>query len=97
MHLFKVHPSALLCSFLLTEKQQRRLDRNVFNVLKEITDANARLSPASPESLRDLLLRDTLPRAAENDHTTFQTVLNNLQTFVEVVHHQGYSVDLMTC
>ncbi|KAJ7109404.1 hypothetical protein C8R44DRAFT_286771 [Mycena epipterygia] len=75
---------------------KRRLDRNVFHVLKEITDANARLVPAPAESLRDVLLRDTLSRAAENDHTAFQIVLNNLQTFVEVVHHQGYSSDLMT-
>ncbi|KAJ7452375.1 hypothetical protein B0H11DRAFT_2327847, partial [Mycena galericulata] len=75
---------------------KRRLDRNVFLVLKEITDANARLSPVPGESLRDVLLRDTLPRAVENDHTTFQAVLNNIQIFVEVVHHQGYSSDLMT-
>ncbi|KAJ7235476.1 hypothetical protein B0H12DRAFT_1141671 [Mycena haematopus] len=75
---------------------KRRLDRNVFFVLKEITDVNAKLTPAPAESLRDILLRDTLPRAAENDNTTFQVVLNNVQTYVEVVHHQGYSVDLMS-
>ncbi|KAJ7449837.1 hypothetical protein FB451DRAFT_1286715 [Mycena latifolia] len=74
---------------------KRRLDRNVFQVLKEITDASARLSPPPGESLRDILLRDTLPRAVENDHTTFQIVLNNLQTFIESVHHQGYNTDLM--
>ncbi|KAJ7172445.1 hypothetical protein C8R46DRAFT_894477, partial [Mycena filopes] len=73
---------------------KRRLDKNVFVVLKEITDAKAR--HASSETLRDVLLRDTLPRAAENDHTTFQTVLGNLQTYVEVVNHQGYSSELMT-
>ncbi|KAJ7709877.1 hypothetical protein B0H17DRAFT_1029591 [Mycena rosella] len=73
---------------------KRRLDRNVFHVLKEITDANARLS-STPESLRDVLLRDTLPRAVESDHTTLQIVLNNLQTFIETVHHQGYNPDLM--
>ncbi|KAJ7685226.1 hypothetical protein DFH06DRAFT_1157872 [Mycena polygramma] len=75
---------------------KRRLDRNVFLVVKEITDADARLTPASEENLRDTLLRDTLARAVENDHTTFQIVLNNLHTFVEVVHHQGYSSELMT-
>lgn len=86
-----------LCFHLASYMLQRRLDRNVFLVLKEITDANARLTPAPAESLRDILLRDTLPRAAENDHTTFQAVLNNVQTFVEVVHHQMYSPDLMAC
>ncbi|KAJ7774577.1 hypothetical protein DFH07DRAFT_865871 [Mycena maculata] len=67
----------------------------IMNLFKEITDVNARLTPAPAEKLRDVLLRDTLPRAVENDHTTFQTVLFNIQTFVEVVHHQGYSSDLM--
>ncbi|KAJ6630829.1 hypothetical protein B0H10DRAFT_1938967 [Mycena sp. CBHHK59/15] len=74
---------------------KRRLDRDFFLVLKEIMDANAKLTHPPAESLRDMLLRDSLPRATENDHTTFQNVLNNLQTFVEVVHHQGYSPDLM--
>ncbi|KAJ7774854.1 hypothetical protein B0H16DRAFT_1508657 [Mycena metata] len=73
---------------------KRRLDNHVFVVLKEITDAKAR--HASSETLRDVLLRDTFPRAAENDHTTFQIVLGNIQTYVEMVHHQGYSSELMT-
>ncbi|KAJ7632645.1 hypothetical protein FB45DRAFT_913016 [Roridomyces roridus] len=75
---------------------KRRLDRTVFLVLKEIADANARLSPGPAESLRDVLLRDTLPRAIESDHTAFQVVMNNIQYYVEIVHHQGYSSDLMT-
>ncbi|KAJ6502509.1 hypothetical protein C8R45DRAFT_976826 [Mycena sanguinolenta] len=75
---------------------KRRLDRNVFFVLKEVTDGGVKLTPVPAENLRDILLRDTLPRAAENDSTTFQTVLNNLQTYVEVVHYQGYSADLMS-
>ncbi|KAK7020581.1 hypothetical protein R3P38DRAFT_3272569 [Favolaschia claudopus] len=75
---------------------KRRLDRSVFLVLKEITDSSARQTPSSAESLRDTLLRDTLPRAAENENTTFQIVMNNLHTYIEVIHHQGYSGDLMT-
>jgi hypothetical protein len=96
MNFFKVNFGRLF-HISSSYRLQRRLDRDVFLVLKEITDANARLSPTSAESLRDILLRDTLPRAAENDHITFQIVLNNLQTFVEVVHHQGYSSDHMAC
>ncbi|KAJ7285806.1 hypothetical protein C8J57DRAFT_1431486 [Mycena rebaudengoi] len=67
---------------------KRRLDRDFFLILKEIFDANAKLRPPA-ESLREILLRDTIYRATENDPATFQT-------FVEVVHHQGYSPDLMT-
>ncbi|KAJ7063344.1 hypothetical protein C8F01DRAFT_1132647 [Mycena amicta] len=75
-------------------KGLRRLDRNVLLVLKEITDAKARLAPGA-ESLRDVLLRGLLSRGPENDHTTMQNFLNNLHTFVEVVYHQGYSAELM--
>lgn len=64
--------------------------------MKHITDANAKTTSSS-ESLRDALLRDTLTRVPENDYSTFQLVLNNLQSYVEVVHHQGYSADLMQC
>ncbi|KAF7363482.1 hypothetical protein MSAN_01004100 [Mycena sanguinolenta] len=63
----------------------------IMNLFKRRLDRNL-----LRESLRDVLLRDTLPRAAESDNTTFQIVLNNLQTYVEVVHHQGYSADLMS-
>ncbi|KAF7323012.1 hypothetical protein HMN09_00080900 [Mycena chlorophos] len=73
---------------------KRRLDQNVLLVLKEITDAKARLTP-NAESLRDLLLRGLLIRGPENDHTTMQNFLNNLNSFVELVHHQGYSLELM--
>ena len=66
-------------------------------VLKHIADANARNVSRSPESLRDALLRDTLARAADSDNDSLQTVLNNLLTYVEVVHPQNHSVGLMQC
>uniref|UniRef100_A0A0W0F9A2 Uncharacterized protein n=1 Tax=Moniliophthora roreri TaxID=221103 RepID=A0A0W0F9A2_MONRR len=73
---------------------RRKLDRGVFTVLKQVLDANAKENHDG-ESLRELLLRDTLPRAVESDQHTFQAVLDNLHAFVEVVHHQNYTVDLM--
>ncbi|KAF7304918.1 hypothetical protein MKEN_01206100 [Mycena kentingensis (nom. inval.)] len=73
---------------------KRRLDRNVFIVLKEITDVKARLAPGA-ESLRDVLLRGLLSRGMDNDHSSMDNFLGNLQTFVELVYHQGYSAELM--
>ncbi|EEB93212.1 hypothetical protein MPER_08164, partial [Moniliophthora perniciosa FA553] len=73
---------------------RRKLDRGVFTVLKQVLDVNAK-EIHDGESLRESLLRDTLPRAVESDQHTFQAVLDNLHAFVEVVHHQNYTVDLM--
>ncbi|CAK5277405.1 unnamed protein product [Mycena citricolor] len=72
---------------------KRRLDPNLFTIVKDITDAKAR--QAVGETLRETLLRDTLPRIAENDAATIQTMMGNVLTFMEVVHHQNYSADLM--
>jgi len=74
---------------------QRRLDRDFFFVLKFIMDGEARSTGLLPsETLRHILLRDTLSRAAENE-IAFQQVSDNLNTFVEVVHHQGFDGELM--
>ncbi|KAG7092480.1 hypothetical protein E1B28_008832 [Marasmius oreades] len=73
---------------------RRKLDRGIFVVLKQVLDANAKEKHGG-ESLREYLLRDTLPRAVESDRHVFQDVLNNLQTYVEDVHHQNYSKEFM--
>ncbi|KAL0071388.1 hypothetical protein AAF712_001245 [Marasmius tenuissimus] len=73
---------------------KRKLDRSIFTVLKQVLDANAKENRGT-EGLREALLRDSLPRAVETDQDGFQNVLNNLQTYVEVVHHQNYSKELM--
>ncbi|KAL0581716.1 hypothetical protein V5O48_000298 [Marasmius crinis-equi] len=73
---------------------RRKLDRTIFTVLKQVLDANAKENRGA-ESLREALLRDTLPRAVESDQTVFQAVLNNLEAYIEVVHHQNYSKELM--
>jgi hypothetical protein len=58
-------------------------------------DVNAKLTPPLSESLRDALLRDSLSRAVDCDKDSFQVVLNNLQQYIAVVHHERYSKDLM--
>lgn len=54
-------------------------------------------STSSHVNLRDALLRDTLPRAVENDFESYQTVVENVNTYVEVVYHQKYTSELMQC
>ncbi|KAH7871820.1 uncharacterized protein C8R40DRAFT_1256268 [Lentinula edodes] len=73
---------------------RRQLDRSLFVVLKQVLDANAKESGS--QHLLDTILYDTFRRAVETDQNSFQVMLNNLQTFVEVVHHQNYSAETMT-
>jgi hypothetical protein len=51
----------------------------------------------SSGSLREYLLRDVLSRAVDNDQTSLQVVLNNIQTYIEIIFHQDYSLDLLLC
>ncbi|KDQ60796.1 hypothetical protein JAAARDRAFT_173016 [Jaapia argillacea MUCL 33604] len=79
---------------LLNNLCKRHLQRDFFVVIRNITQAIAKCSP-SEETLRDALLRDTFSRAQENDRQHFHIVVQNLYTFVEVVHHQHYSLELI--
>ncbi|KAG7452502.1 uncharacterized protein BT62DRAFT_879722 [Guyanagaster necrorhizus] len=81
---------------IFTGLLRRDLDPEIFVILKQVTDANAKASPKTPANLRESLLRDTLPRAVETDQTAFQALLKNLQSYIEVIYHQGYSLDLMS-
>ncbi|KAJ3845083.1 hypothetical protein F5878DRAFT_655339 [Lentinula raphanica] len=73
---------------------RRKQDREIFVVIKQVMDANAKESGS--QYLRDAILYDTCKRASETDLQGFQDMLNNLQTFVEVVHHQDYSAETMS-
>ncbi|KAF5365590.1 hypothetical protein D9758_003325 [Tetrapyrgos nigripes] len=73
---------------------RRQIDRGLFLVLNQVLHANAKENPSN--SLRDALLRDTLPRCVEVDQSAFQMTLNNLLSFIELVHHQNYTLELMT-
>lgn len=57
----------------------------------------AERNPHPHENLRDALLRDTLTRAVEGDDEALQTVIDNVNTYVEAVHHTDYSLLLMQC
>jgi hypothetical protein len=50
---------------------------------------------SSPESLRDIILREALSNIADNESKVCQIMLNNINTYIEVAHHQGYSADLV--
>ncbi|KAF4603665.1 hypothetical protein EYR38_004080 [Pleurotus pulmonarius] len=71
---------------------RHEVDKEFFVVIKQLTDAHAK---PSTRHLRELLLRDTLMKAVENDRETFQRVLLNLQMYVDVVHHESYNGELM--
>ena len=49
-------------------------------------------------SLRDALLYDTLSRAApDSEGEAHQSILNNLNHYVEIVHHSSYNAELLQC
>lgn len=75
------------------------MDLDFFKVIYYVVlaDAKSKKGVSTQEPLRDALLRDTLSRAVENDMASYQTVINNIAEYVEVVHHTDYSADLMQC
>ncbi|KAG6909693.1 hypothetical protein DXG01_015894 [Tephrocybe rancida] len=79
----------------LTMEYQRPLTREFFLVIQQVTDSNAKSNPHAPQSLRELLLRDLFTRVLDADLAAFQNVLNNTQTYVDVVYHQGFSAEMM--
>ena len=42
-------------------------------------------------------MRDTLTRAVEGDDEALQLIIDNVNTYVEVVHHTDYTLALMQC
>ena len=81
-------------SILRIPHPQRNLEPSFFTVLRNILERSV-IPAANEETLGDALLRDTLTRAVDNDLASFQQVLGNLNTFIEAVHHSGFSADLM--
>jgi len=73
---------------------QRSLEPSFFTVLRGILERGV-VPAANGDTLGNALLRDTLTRAVENDVSSFQQVLDNLNTFIEAVHHSGFSAELM--
>ncbi|KAL0946866.1 hypothetical protein HGRIS_013032 [Hohenbuehelia grisea] len=71
------------------------LDAEFFTVMKLVTDPHAKGKSIQAGPLREVLLRDTLNKAAEGERESFQNVMNNLWSFVDVVYHQGYNLPLV--
>ncbi|KAG6850997.1 hypothetical protein H0H93_004484 [Arthromyces matolae] len=63
--------------------------------LDRIFTSNAKNNPGAPHLIHDLLLRDAFTRVSDADSAGYQNVLNNIQTYVEVVYHENYSVDTL--
>ncbi len=68
-------------------------------IIKHVTapHVKAEHNPYPHENLRDALLRDTLSRAVEGDDESLQVVVDNINTYIEVVHHAEYTLALMQC
>jgi hypothetical protein len=94
--LCKVGPLFLSSWFLALSSPflQRNLEPAFFVVLHDIFERGVVLM-ANGDSLGNALLRDTLTRAVDNDLASFQQVLDNVNTFIETVHHSGFSAELM--
>ncbi|TFY77906.1 hypothetical protein EWM64_g6106 [Hericium alpestre] len=71
---------------ILTALCKRPRSTAFFDALRHVTET---------ETLRETLLRDALSRLADNDIASIQTVIDNLNVYVEVVHRDGYSADLL--
>jgi hypothetical protein len=76
---------------------QRPLDTDFWVALKHALDMNDKKRRFSSQSLQELLLRDALLRLVDIDQSSFQVALNNTQSYVDLVFHQGYSADLVLC
>lgn len=70
-----------------------------FAIIKHVIGPHVKAehNPNPMENLRDALLRDTLSRALEGEDESLQVVLDNVNTYVEIVHHTEYSPALMQC
>lgn len=61
------------------------------------TPTKAFSSSSAYSRLREALLRDALSRCVDNDVDTFQLVVDNIGTYVELAYYSHYSTDLLQC
>lgn len=69
-----------------------------FTVIHHVMKHNAKLkadSAVEGETIKDSVVRDTLTRMFEVQTNSTPLALQNLRTYIETVHHQGYSETLM--
>lgn len=93
------HPPQGICNVsqfpynTILQNFQRPLDRDFFTVVKYIIETN--IKSTSFDDLRDGLLQEAISSVADSDYKVCQITLDNINTYIEVVHHQGYSAELM--
>jgi len=73
-------------SDIFSVSQETTQSRTSSTVIKHLTDIHAKSMASSPESLRDALLRDAILNIADNESKVCQIMLNNINTYIEVVH-----------
>ncbi|KDR81629.1 hypothetical protein GALMADRAFT_239698 [Galerina marginata CBS 339.88] len=80
---------------LLLDLMRRPLQPDFFIVLNQVFNGKGKDTTLLLQATCDQLLRDTLFRAVDCDPASFQTVLQNISSFIDVVYHQGYSLELI--
>ncbi|PFH54331.1 hypothetical protein AMATHDRAFT_38260 [Amanita thiersii Skay4041] len=74
---------------LFSNLLKRRLDREFFIVLKQVMVLNK----SNQDDLKEALLHDVMVRAVDVDHGSLQATIDNILTFIEMVHHEDYSAE----
>ncbi|KAF4615386.1 hypothetical protein D9613_003079 [Agrocybe pediades] len=86
----------LFCNHgLLLSLFKRKHPPEFFNVLGQVFQAQWKDPSFTAQVLCDALLRDTFARAVECDPISFQAVVQNLSTFIEMVFSKDYSFELI--
>lgn len=76
---------------------QRDQDPEFFVVIRYIMVANAR-THVSQGNLWEAVLRDTFNQIlSQPNDPAQQTVVENIKNYIDVVHRDGYTSDLMQC
>lgn len=82
---------------MITFFLQQALTEDTFSVLRLVVAKNAR-NIGTQASLPDFILRDTLQFLVSIQSDPGRNfVIENLKTYIEVVHYQGYSSDSLSC
>ncbi|KZT09437.1 uncharacterized protein LAESUDRAFT_741739 [Laetiporus sulphureus 93-53] len=89
--------SSFATAAILNTLCKRPLTSDFFAVIQLVTvpDPKISRSPTMQEPLRDNLLRHALIKSLENEPDVFQSVIENIATYVEVVHHAGYTTEML--
>ena len=79
------------------EKRQQNVE--FFSAIKLVITHNERKNSEMYRSLRNIIIQDTLERTTRAPLTAQlrTAVTSNVKSFVELIHHRDYPVELMHC